>query len=163
VNATYLRALSGESFVERSQEWLNSRWRPIASLVQERARTFADVYTLTDFLYRPEPVIDQREWSKAVGSDSFAAVLSAAAEAYADIEWTASAIEEATLSAGETAGVAQARKAQAPIRLAVTGRSVGPPLWESLELLGRDRTIARVRAALDRLAEAPNPGSKSPG
>jgi glutamyl-tRNA synthetase len=45
-------------------------------------------------------------------------------------------------------------KAQAPIRLAVTGRSVGPPLFESLEALGRERTLARLRAALARVAEA---------
>jgi glutamyl-tRNA synthetase len=55
------------------------------------------------------------------------------------------------VAAGERAGVAQVGKAQAPIRLAVTGRSVGPPLWESLELLGRDRTLARIKQAIARL------------
>jgi glutamyl-tRNA synthetase len=43
------------------------------------------------------------------------------------------------------------RKAQAPVRVAVMGRSVGPPLWQSLEVLGRDRTLARLRAARARL------------
>jgi glutamyl-tRNA synthetase len=46
--------------------------------------------------------------------------------------------------------------AQAPIRLAVTGRAVGPPLWQSLEVLGRDRTIARLRAARVKLGETPS-------
>ena len=42
-------------------------------------------------------------------------------------------------------------KAQAPVRVAVTGRTVGPPLMESLEVLGRDETLRRMRAALERL------------
>jgi glutamyl-tRNA synthetase len=42
-------------------------------------------------------------------------------------------------------------KAQAPVRVAVTGRSVGPPLFESLEVLGRDETIRRLQAAVARL------------
>ena len=43
-------------------------------------------------------------------------------------------------------------KAQAPVRVAVTGRSVGPPLFESLEVLGRDETLRRLDLALDRAA-----------
>jgi glutamyl-tRNA synthetase len=43
-------------------------------------------------------------------------------------------------------------KAQAPVRVAVTGRTVGLPLFESLEILGRERTVARLRTALDRLS-----------
>jgi glutamyl-tRNA synthetase len=42
-----------------------------------------------------------------------------------------------------------------PIRVAVTGRTVSPPLFDSLELLGRDRALARIRAALDKLAAVP--------
>lgn len=159
VNSEYLRALPPAEFVERAQGWLQDRWGPIAVLVQERARTLGEVYTLTDFLYRPEPVFDPREWEKGLRkSPAFAAILAGAAEAYSTIDWDAAAIHEATVAVGESAGVAQLGQAQAPIRLAVTGRSVGPPLWESLELLGRDRTVARLRAALARLEAAPPPG-----
>ena len=42
-------------------------------------------------------------------------------------------------------------KAQAPVRVAVTGRTVGPPLFEALEVLGRDETLRRLRAAATRL------------
>ena len=48
-------------------------------------------------------------------------------------------------------------KAQAPIRVAVTGRRVGPPLFESLVLLGRKRTLGRMQAALDRAGSAGGP------
>jgi glutamyl-tRNA synthetase len=156
VNADYLRALPVDVLVARAQRWLQGRWEPIAPLVQERARTLGEVYTLTDFLYRPEPVVDGREWDKAVAKNpAFGPVLEAAAARYATLEdWTAEAIHQATVAAGDDAGVTQLAKAQAPVRLAVTGRSVGPPLWESLELLGRDQTIARLRAALTRLGAA---------
>ena len=159
VNSEYLRALPADELVRRSEEWLRSRWAPLAPLVQERARTLAEVYTMTDFLYRPEPVVDAAEWDKGVRKNpAFEAILTAALARYGDIEWEAPAIQEATVAAGADAGVEQLGKAQAPIRLAVTGRSVGPPLWESLELLGRDRTVARIRSALEKLRQASQSG-----
>lgn len=159
VNSEYLRAMSPDELVARSQAWLASRWEPIAGLVQERARTLSEVYTMTDFLYRPEPVFDPDEWEKGVRKNpAFASILAAAIERYAGIDWDAASIREAGVAAGADVGVEQLGKAQAPIRLAVTGRSVGPPLWESLELLGRDRTLARLTAALERLQGPAEPG-----
>ena len=159
VNAEYLRALSPEELVERAQTWLLARWGPIAGLIQERARTLGEVYAMTDFLYLPEPVIDEVEWEKGVRkSPDFAGILAAALKIYPDTEWDAESIHNATVEAGRAAGVEQLGKAQAPIRLAVTGRSVGPPLWESLALLGRDRTVARLAAGLERLQRGPLSG-----
>lgn len=154
VNAEYLRSMPTPELVDRAAAWQRARWEPIAGLVQERARTLAEVYAMTDFLYLPEPVLDREEWDKAVARQpAFAAILVEARSLYADIDWDAESIHQATLAAGEKAGVAQLSKAQAPIRLAVTGRSVGPPLWESLQALGRDRTLARLSEGLRRLGE----------
>jgi glutamyl-tRNA synthetase len=151
VNSEYMRAMPIAELVERAGAWQRARWEPIAALVQERARTLSEVYSMTDFLYLPEPVIDQQEWDKAVAKQpAFAAILTAAESRYLEIDWTAEEISQATLAAGEAAGVAKPQQAQAPVRLAVTGRSVGPPLWESLALLGRDRTVERLRSALKR-------------
>ncbi len=152
VNAEYLRALPVADLVERAQAWLLARWEPLAPQVQERARTLAEVYRMTDFLYLPNVVIDPEEWDRSVRKNpAFAAVLTAAAARYAGLEdWNAASIHEATIAAGQDAGVAQLGKAQAPIRLAVTGRPIGPPLWESLEVLGMDRTLARIAVALNR-------------
>jgi glutamyl-tRNA synthetase len=159
VNSEYLRARPADELVDRAQGWLRSRWEPIAPLVQERARTLGEVYAMTDFLYRDQPVIDQTEWEKTVRkTPSFGAIVAAAVKRYAEIDWSAEEIHQATVAAGAEAGVEQLGKAQAPIRLAVTGRTVGPPLWESLELLGRDRTIARLTAAADRLSAPPPSG-----
>ena len=62
---------------------------------------------------------------------------------------SADALHEVTLAVGERHGL-KLDKAQAPIRVAVTGRTVGPPLFESLELLGRERTLERLQAARPR-------------
>jgi glutamyl-tRNA synthetase len=153
VNAEYLRALAPEVFVERAQGWLADRWAPIAPHVQERVQTLGEVYTLVDFLYRA-PLFDTEAWDREVAKEpAFGAMLDAAASAYAEesVLWTASAIKDATLAAGASVGLASLRKAQGPVRLAVTGRTVGPPLFESLAVLGRDRTVARLAAARERL------------
>jgi glutamyl-tRNA synthetase len=151
VNAEYLRALSPEQFLEVSQAWLKGRWEAVAPLVQTRVRTLGEVYPMVDFLYVAEPTVDEAQWEKERRRQpAFAAILDAAALAYATADWTAEALKEATLAAAASVGVEQLGKAQAPIRLAVTGRSVGPPLFESLEVLGRERVITRIRAARER-------------
>ena len=158
-NAEYLRALSADEFVERSSQWLRARWEPIAPLVQTRVRTLSEVFAMTDFLFRAFPIIDEDEWRKAVAKQpAFAALLDAALESYATVEWEAGAIEETTLAFAAALDVPQLGKAQAPIRLAVTGRSVGPPLWQSLELLGRERTLVRLSRARAKVGEDPTEG-----
>ncbi|MDQ6617056.1 MAG: glutamate--tRNA ligase [Actinomycetota bacterium] len=152
VNAEYIRAQSGADFVAGAQAWLAERWAPLAGLVQERARTLADVFAMTGFLFLPEPPLDAAAWDKGVRHQAaFRALIAGALEAYAECGWDAATLKDVTTAVGERAGVPQLGKAQAPIRLAVTGRSVGPPLFESLVALGQEATLARLRAALARL------------
>ena len=68
-------------------------------------------------------------------------------DAYRTAPWAAEALHAATAEVGERHGMKLA-KAQAPVRAAVTGRTVGPPLFESLELLGRDEVLARLDAVV---------------
>ena len=151
VNAAYLRSFSPGELISRANGWLTTRWGPIAPLVQERARTFAEIYSMVDFLYLPEIKIEQAEWEKVRRQQpAFIPLLEAAEARYAECDWEASAIRDATLAAGEVAGIGNLGKVQAPVRLAVTGRTVGPPLFESLVLLGRRRTLARLAAARER-------------
>jgi len=75
-------------------------------------------------------------------------------------DWNRDDLHAATLAVGEGVG-RKLGKAQAPIRVAVTGRRVGPPLFEALEVLGPERTLARLRAALGR-AGAAGSGEPSP-
>jgi glutamyl-tRNA synthetase len=154
VNSEYIRALPEAEFVKRSQAWLSDRWSSLGALVQERARTLTDVYAMTSFLFLPEPARDEAAWEKGVRQQpAFRALLAGALEAYADCGWDPETLKNVTLAVGEAAGVPQLGKAQAPIRLAVTGRSVGPPLFESLVALGRERTLTRLRTAVARFQE----------
>ena len=68
--------------------------------------------------------------------------------------WEASLLHQVTARLAEEHGLGLA-KAQFPIRVAVTGRDVGPPLFESLEVLGRERALERLRVARARLAPSP--------
>ena len=70
-------------------------------------------------------------------------------------QWTTANIEDALKSALLDGLELKPRKAFGPIRVAVTGASVSPPLFESMELLGRERSLARLRAGLEYAAAAP--------
>jgi glutamyl-tRNA synthetase len=122
----------------------------IAPLVQERVATLAEVPAMVDFLFLADPVVDEGSWEKAIRRDGGALeVLDGAVAAYSAIpadQWSAEEIRAAT----EALGAAMDRKlskTQAPVRVAVTGRTVGPPLFESLALLGRDEVIRRLELA----------------
>ena len=174
MNGEYIRALTPEAFVERSGPWVNpwdSEWRPtdrevpwsqaqfsleryvqIAPLVHERIATFGEIAPMIAFFFLDEVPFDDAAFAKTIASDPIARdLLGAAIDRFADVRWLAADLHEATQQLGETFSLAL-RKAQAPIRCAVTGSTVGPPLFESLELLGRDATLERLRGALARSA-----------
>jgi glutamyl-tRNA synthetase len=162
INGEYIRALPVATFVRESLPWLETDppWPPerfdpavfdrMAPLVQERVKTLAEVPGMVDFLFVDEPVIDEKSWQKAMKPPA-ADVLDDAIAEYAKCEWEPETLHEVTLKVGERHGLKLA-KAQAPIRVAVTGRSVGPPLFESLAVLGRDRVLNRLQAARAGLA-----------
>lgn len=74
-------------------------------------------------------------------------MLDVAIERFATLEpWSAVSINDTIIGHADEHEISRG-KAQAPIRVAITGRSVGPPLWEAIEVLGRDRTLSRLVAA----------------
>jgi glutamyl-tRNA synthetase len=164
MNGEYIRAMPIDVFVERCQPWLTGEHAPwpassfdaavfaaMAPLVQERVAVLGEVPAMVDFLF-VDPVTDDESWTKSVANDELAVpILSAAIDAYEGLvgSWTRDALHEATLGVGEGFG-RKLGKAQAPIRVAVTGRRVGPPLFEALEVLGPERTLVRLRAARER-------------
>ena len=169
MNGEYIRALTVEAFIEAAQPWLTgpeapwpaeafdeSMFIPMAPLVQERVALLSEVPDMVDFFFVDEPPIDPDSWDKAFGDEVGPAILTAAIPAYESLAagegagWTVDALHQATLSIGEQFG-RKLGKAQAPIRVAVTGRRVGPPLFDALVVLGPDRVMARLRAALERL------------
>ncbi|TVL94308.1 glutamate--tRNA ligase [Streptomyces sp. SAJ15] len=165
INADHIRRLDPAAFVEACAPWLQAphanwapesfdraAWEAIAPHAQTRLTVLSDITANVDFLFLDEPVEDEASWQKAMKEGSEALLRTARAK-LADAEWTADALKEAVVAAGEEHGL-KLGKAQAPVRVAVTGRTVGLPLFESLEVLGRDRTLARVDAALAKLSAA---------
>ncbi|MDA8399679.1 MAG: glutamate--tRNA ligase [Actinomycetota bacterium] len=160
-NGEHLRAMAGEEFVSTCLPWLaglvtQSRslevdaFRQLAPLVQERVSTLAEVPEMVGFLFVDLPEIKEVAWEKVMRSPVSKAILDAAASAYRCCDWAKEPIREATLKIAENAGMKLA-KAQAPIRVAVTGATVGLPLFESLEVLGRAKTLERISAAFERM------------
>jgi glutamyl-tRNA synthetase len=165
MNGEYIRALPIDSFIEACGPWLTGDRVPwsggdfdpevfarLAPLVQDRVAVLGEVTAMVDFLFLERPDVDEDAWTKAVAGDPLAVtILSAAMEAYSGLtdHWTSEALYAATLAVAE--GVERKLgKAQAPVRVAVTGRRVGLPLFESLEVLGPDRTLGRLEAAILR-------------
>jgi glutamyl-tRNA synthetase len=162
-NGEYIRALSLPEFIAACQPWLRGEATPwpaeaydettfaaVAELVQTRVSVLSEVVPMVDFLFCDQPPADEAAWAKAMTGDA-GALLAAAIEAYQTVEWRADELKAALEAIGMKRGL-KLGKAQAPVRVAVTGRTVGLPLFESLEILGRERTVARLRTALDRLS-----------
>ncbi|HMK62305.1 MAG TPA: glutamate--tRNA ligase [Acidimicrobiales bacterium] len=164
INAEYLRAMPVDVFTEAAGRWLSPPLAPwpadhfdpvafakMAPMVQQRVAILGEVTGMVDFLFVDEPVIDERSWAQATKDpEAAAAMLAGVIAALRDIAWTADDLHAATAAVAESVGRKLAR-AQAPVRVAITGRSVGPPLFESLEVLGRAKTLGRLERALARL------------
>lgn len=163
-NGDYIRALTVPEFIEACQPWLAGPrvpWRPadfdagvfaaLAEDVQSRVSILSEVVPMVDFMFLDAVELDEAAWAKATKGaqvDVLRSVIAAFSEE--DLPWDEGALHGALEQAGLEHGL-KLGKAQAPVRVAVTGRSVGPPLFKPLELLGRSRTLARLRTALARL------------
>jgi glutamyl-tRNA synthetase len=145
MNGVYLRALALDEYADRLLEYLREQgydWdeelvRRSVPLVQEKISTFGAYPEFAGFLFHdvePDPALLDAE------------VLSRAAEVLESVEpFTAERIEEALRGLAEELGLSP-RKAFQPIRVAVTGSKISPGLFESLELLGKEKSLARIRS-----------------
>lgn len=158
-NGEYIRALPVDEFIERCQPWLESasfaRYNPdvfaaMAPLVQSRVAKLDEVVPMITFLFNE---VDEYEESglKSLEKPEVIAVLREATEAFVDCAWNVEALHDCTLAIGERHGL-KLGKAQAPIRLAITGKKVGPPLFDSMQVLGRDECLVRLRALIAKAA-----------
>ncbi|HEX3333001.1 MAG TPA: glutamate--tRNA ligase [Acidimicrobiales bacterium] len=139
--------------------WPPERFDPtafaaLAAVTQERVATLSEVPALVDFLFLGDAPDDPASWQKAIAGDDLApAILGGALAAYETCPWDKDSLHEVTLELAESVGRKLGR-AQAPIRVAVMGRTAGLPLFDSLAVLGRDETLRRIRLALARLDAA---------
>jgi glutamyl-tRNA synthetase len=161
-NGEYIRALSSADFIAACQPWLEPAVAPwpaerfdpavfeqLAPLAQTRVALLAEIVPMVDFAFLPDPVEDEASWAKAM-KEPAAALLAAVLAAYDDVLWQAADLRQRLEQVGDSFGLSLG-KAQAPVRVAVTGRTVGLPLFESLEVLGREESLRRIRVALARL------------
>ena len=148
MNGVYLRALPAEEYADRLVAYLREQgyvWdeqliRRIAPLVQEKIATLGEFPRFAGFLF--EPVEPDGELLDGSGP-----LLARARDALAELEpFEAARIEAELRQLAESLGL-KPRDAFQPIRVAVTGSTVSPGLFESIELLGREETLARLGAA----------------
>lgn len=170
INADWVRALPADVLAQRVAEVLVARGvlaepvpaddarvlRAAIPLVQERMETLGQAVGMVGFLFADEDAftIDAADAARMLTADSVP-VLTAARDALAALVAFEAPDIEAVLRAALVEGLGLKPKvAFGSLRVAVTGRRVSPPLFESIALLGRDRTLARVEAALARAAAA---------
>jgi glutamyl-tRNA synthetase len=174
INGVKIRSLEPEEFVKRLLPFLVRRGllgSPVsdaqlelvaaaAPLVQERSATLVEAADLLGFLLVPDHHFTvEPAAAEKVLTPSAAPVLDAAVSVLGELStWTAEDVQE-VLQAALVDGLGlKPRVAYGPVRVAVTGRTVSPPLFESIELLGRERTLERLRAARAGLGAAPGMG-----
>jgi glutamyl-tRNA synthetase len=161
-NGEYIRALPPEEFIAGCQPWLvqpaapwpAERFDPkvfaeLAPFAQTRVAVLSEIIPMVDFAFLPEPVIDEPSWAKAMREPA-ADLLADVAAAYATVPWQPDALRERLEAIGTSYGLALG-KAQAPVRVAVTGRSTGLPLFESMAVIGRTETLRRIDSARERI------------
>jgi glutamyl-tRNA synthetase len=173
VNGVHLRKLETEDLAKRILPFLDreglllggedghladdEEWRTLVAavpLIRERMTVLSEAIGMLGFLYtgdgtdaRHKFQVNDDDAAKVLTADAWPTLAAAAAALEALPEWTTTAIDEALRTALIEGLGLKPKNAFTPVRVAVTGRRVSPPLFESIELLGRERTLARLRAA----------------
>jgi glutamyl-tRNA synthetase len=133
----------------------DERLRAGCGIAQEKAQTLDEVWPLIGFLFE-EPETDEKAWSKVM-TDGALPLLSEALEALRAAESFEPPELEAALGRILAEHDVKPRQLYQPIRVAITGTSVSPGIFESLAVLGKDRSIERIERAVERLsAESAN-------
>jgi glutamyl/glutaminyl-tRNA synthetase len=161
MNGVYIREMEPETFAARMFSWLQEAglapavdleartdwYRALAPLVAERTKLMPEVVPMVRFLFTDDLAVDPEAAQKGLAQADAGPALLAAADALVSLDpWTPSAIEEALRLVPEELQMKPKTVFQA-VRVAITGSMVSLPLFESIALLGRERALARLRAA----------------
>ena len=169
INSAHLRMLAPDDFARRLEPYLvaevegrtpvmadtvDAAQRPLlaaaAPLVQERSTVLTDAARMLRFLFVDPLVPDPDAAAKNLDAEAVPVLEAALTSLDGCDDWKAAGIEAALRTALVEGLGLKPRKAFGPVRVAVTGRTVSPPLYESLELLGRERSLARLQAGVER-------------
>jgi len=148
MNANYLRGLEIDELVRLLEErYERDDLREAAEIAQEKLRTIEDFWPFAGFLFERR-VIDPAAWEKVM-KDGAAENLEQARAALADLsQWDKEAIEAALRRVVDARGV-KPKEVFQPVRVAISGTTVSPGIFESLAVLGREEALVRIDAALD--------------
>ena len=124
------------------------KFSTMADLIQEKLRTLSDAPRFVDFLFLEQPDIDEDSWKKTMKDPEVVdSLLSHVANSFEDCEWETEILKDLVTKAGEKVEL-KLGKAQAPLRVAVTGRTVGPPLFETMACcMTREEVLKRISTA----------------
>jgi glutamyl-tRNA synthetase len=163
LNGVYIRNMADVEFVANTLPLVEddlgrslsdeerAQFLEIVPLVKERTKLLPDVADQVRFLFNDIEEYDEKSWAKVMATAEGPVALDAATAALTDIEpWTTESIESALRQMLVDTGL-NARKGFQPIRVAVSGSTVSPPLFESLDILGQPTTLARISNARARL------------
>jgi glutamyl-tRNA synthetase len=162
LNGVYIREMTPEAFAVSLAELVEADLgRPatdaerealgeLAPLVQERARLLTEVAPQVRFLFADEVTYDEDSWDKVMTTEEAPRAVAGARRVLSDCEWTVPGVEAALRSMLESEELS-ARKGLQPLRVAITGSSVSPPLFESIHAIGREGALRRLERAAARL------------
>jgi glutamyl-tRNA synthetase len=153
VNGEWIRRIDTADFVERATDFVvgedeRAALVALAHLAQERVKVLDELPEYFDWVHGPAE--DSKSWDKAMKLPAAGEVLDAIIEAYTDAPWERDELHARFIALAERFGI-NASKVQGPIRVAVTGRIVGLPLFDLLAYLGRDETLRRLQRGRERL------------
>ncbi|MCL1593670.1 MAG: glutamate--tRNA ligase [Actinomycetia bacterium] len=159
MNGVYIRNMDDRAFAELTLPLLEAALgRPLSSderdrfarlipLVKERTKLLPEVVDQASFLFRNIDTYDEKSWDKVMAVDEGPIALDGAIAALTDLDpWTTESIDAALRTMLETTGLS-ARKGFQPVRVAISGSTVSPPLFESLDILGKPTTLTRLNTA----------------
>ena len=166
INGDYIRAMSLDEFVELSLpyfervDWFErfdrERFEAIASEIQPRVKVLSDVPDVVEFLFIDEVAVDEASWAAAFVTNTFgASTLRDAIEIFDAVDepdWTTENLFAKSSEVMQRLVAAGGKKklTQAPVRVAVTGRTVGPPLFDVMVVLGKAESMRRMRVGAQR-------------
>jgi glutamyl-tRNA synthetase len=157
VNGRYMRELPLDEYTAAVAARLgrepDEALRAACEIAQEKAQTLAEVWPLIGFLFGP-PADDAKAWRKVMEKPEALPVLEAARAALAEADGPGVETVEAALSPLPERMELKPARIYQPIRVAITGTSVSPGIFESLATLGREESLRRIDAAIGRLRSA---------
>jgi glutamyl-tRNA synthetase len=161
VNGEWIRRLTLPELESRARPLAHAAYgdavdpatlREVLRIGQERAVTVADLVAQADFLFVEDLVVDDAAWEVVEGTEGMATILDAVVAHLETCEWTVDGVALQDVLLAHDVSKSQMRKRVMPaLYTVIEGRRAGLPLFDSMVILGRERTLARFRAARERL------------